>query len=291
VAELTAVATETPAVSDPPTAQPEVADPAIAAAERVVFLALASELARERKVLVVDDGASALSGIAAHLENTTLGELPGIATGSYDLVVADFTQVDEEALAAVEHLARVVDAATGIALLRAPNRPEFAVLTAALPQGFSRSLPLRQHNWVTSALFDDAMFENDDPSRAVLAVARKMAAAHEGEQLYNTFVATRGEFPTFRPQAVLTRAPDLARTLAELAGERAAAEQQRADYERRLGAAENHIRELEDDLAWYDENGLAIRERAESSALLSRLLKLWAKTLANLGRARRVLGG
>lgn len=265
-------------------------DPAIAAAERVVFLALASELARERKVLVVDDGASALSGIAAHLENTTLAELPGVEAGSYDLVVADFTSVDEAALAAVEHLARVVDPATGVALLRAPNRAEFAVLTAALPQGFSRSLPLRQHNWVTSALFDDAMFENDDPSRAVLAVARKMAAAHEGEQLYNTFVAAHGEFPNFRPQTVLTRAPDLAATLRELAAERAASEQQRADFERRIGAAEDQIRELEDDLAWYDENGLAVRHRVESSAVLSRLLKLWARTLANLSRVRRVLG-
>ncbi|MFT4049374.1 MAG: hypothetical protein QM648_05985 [Solirubrobacterales bacterium] len=134
-----ASATEAPPQEFPAT-PPAVADEAVAAAERIAFLALASELARGRKVLVVDDGASALAGIAAHLDSTELSNLDGAADGAYDLVVADLLVADTDAEFGIGQLARVVGADSGIALLRLPNRPEFAPLLAAFESSFARTL-------------------------------------------------------------------------------------------------------------------------------------------------------
>ncbi len=274
-----------------PRAEAPVADEATAAAERIAFLALASELARGRNVLVVDDGASALAGIAAHLDSTGLGALGETESGQYDLVVADLLAADQTAAAGAAQLARVVSAEHGIALVRLPNRPEFAPLLAQFTGSFARSLTLRQHNWVSSALFDDAMFENDDPSRAVAASVRKMAAAAPGEELYNVVVAAHGAFPDFRPQLALTRSPELRRVLTELAEARESAERAHAESEARATEQEQRIRALEEELAWYDENQLALRETVDASALARTLLSIWVTFASNLDRVRRVLRG
>ncbi len=274
-----------------PRAETPVADEAAAAAERIAFLALASELARGRNVLVVDDGASALAGIAAHLDSTGLGALAETEGGKYDLVVADLLIADDSATAGAAQLGRVVSAEHGIALVRMPNRPEFAPLLDQFTGSFARSLTLRQHNWVSSALFDDAMFENDDPSRAVAASVRKMAAAAPGEELYNVVVAAHGAFPDFRPQLALTRSPELRRVLSQLAEAREAAELARAESETRAAEQEQRIRALEEELAWYDENQLALRETVEASSFARTLLGIWVTVASNLDRVRRVLRG
>lgn len=295
MAELSASATDlAPAteILQPPAAETtEVADVAVAGAERIAFLALASELARGRNVLVVDDGASALAGIAAHLDSSALGELGEVAEHTYDLVVADLTEADEIAITGIEQLAAIVNTESGIALVRLPNRPEFAPLFTSLSNGFARSLALRQHNWVSSALFDDAMFTNDDPSRAVAASVRKLAPADTGEELYNVVVAAHGAFPDFRPQLALTRSPELRQALADLAAADRRAEALEADFERRSGEQESRIQQLEEELAWYDENQLAVRETVESSAFARTLLTIWVTISGNLERVRRVLRG
>jgi hypothetical protein len=90
-------------------APPAIADEAVAAAERIAFLALASELARGRNVLVVDDGASALAGIAAHLDSTAIAELAGAGDAAYELVVSDLLVAGEAEAGGVPQLARVVN--------------------------------------------------------------------------------------------------------------------------------------------------------------------------------------
>lgn len=280
MAETSAIAAETADHADQPPA----------AAERIAFLALASELARERNVLVVDDGASALTGVAAHLDSTDLTGLADATGGAYDLVVADITSYDETAAAGIAELTRIVTADSGTALVRLPQRQEFAPLLARLKDDFARSLTLRQHNWVSSALFDDAMFVNDDPSRAVAASVRKLAGAEPQEALYDVVVATHGDFPSFRPQLALTRAPELRRALLDLERAQEQAAGVRLEYEARLAEREARVIELEKELAWYDENQLAVRATVEESAFASALLGYWVFLRTNLGKLGRLLG-
>lgn len=279
---------QTPAGTPAP---PAIADEAVAAAERIAFLALASELARGRSVLVVDDGASALAGIAAHLDSTEISALDTPADGAYDLVVADLIAADDGAVFGVPQLSRVVNAEAGVALLRVPNRPEFAPLVTSFKLAFERTLTLRQHNWVSSALLDDAMFVNDDPSRAVAASVRKMAAAQPGDELYNVVIGAHGAFPDFRPQLAMTRSVVLREMIAELqiTRERAEAELVEAKLENTEQAA--RIRELEEELAWYDEHNLAVRAAVESKPWASNLLSLWSTFVSITSRARNVLRG
>lgn len=290
MAEPSAIAAKAARVPAAMVATPTVADVAVARAEQIAFLAMASELARERDVLVVDDGASALSGIAAHLDSTALAGLAEIQRNDYDLVVADLDGAPEELSAAVSHLASVVNTQAGIALVRIPNRPQMAGLGDRIIQGFARSVTLRQHNWVSSGLFDDAMFENGDPSRAAVAAVRKLAAAGLGEQLYDVLVLSHGELPRLRAQLALTRSPELTQALAELQQERMRAEHERAEFTQHLAEREARVIELEAELAWYDENKLAIRPWVESNSLASMLLSFWVFLRTNLGKLRRALG-
>jgi hypothetical protein len=275
--------------ASPDPALPEIADEAVAAAERIAFLALASELARGRNVLVVDDGASALAGIAAHLDSTEIGALDAAADGAYDLIVSDLLAADAASTAGITQLARIVNAEAGIALVRVPNRPEFAPLLESFKATFARSLTMRQHNWVASALLDDAMFANEDPSRAVAASVRKMAAAEPGEELYTIVIGAHGAFPEFRPQLAMTRSVVLRELIDELhaARELAVEETLEVKAENELQAA--RIRELEEELAWYDENKLAFRAAVESKPWAATLLSIWASGISILHRARGVL--
>lgn len=268
-----------------------VADEAIAAAERIAFLAMASELARGRKVLVIDDGASALAGIAAHLDSCPIGAIGAQPEGEFDLVVADLLIADEATAAGVAQLARVVNAAGGTALVRLPNRAEFAPLRQSLESTFSRNLTMRQHNWVASALFDDAMFSNDEPSKAVAASVRKLAAAEPGDELYTVVLAAQGEFPDFRPQLAVTRSLLLRNIITELheTKQRAAVELETARAENAMQA--DRIRELEEELAWYDEHELALRSQIEERAWALALVDLWARLLVLSRRARNALRG
>ena len=268
-----------------------VADEAVAAAERIAFLAMASELARGRKVLVVDDGTSALAGIAAHLDSCELGALDGPADGAYELLVADLLAVDDAAKFGISQLARVVTADRGIALVRMPNRPEFAPLRQQIEAHFARTLQMRQHNWVASALFDDAMFANDEPSKAVAASVRKLAAAEPGEELYTVVLAAQAEFPEFRPQLAVTRSLVLRNMIAELNATKQRAEHEIAGVKAENAMQADRIRELESELAWYDEHELALRAAIEKRGWAAALVNLWARGIVLFRRARNVLRG
>lgn len=276
-----------------PTAdQPATAvDEAVEAAERIAFLALASELARGRKVLVVDDGASALAGIAAHLDSCAITSVGEIDPGAYELVVADLQSADEGVSAGVTALSNVVSEQSGVALVRLPNRPEFAELRQTIEHGFTRSLSMRQHNWVASALFDDAMFTNDEPSKAVAASVRKLAAAQPGEELYTVILSVNGEFPDFRPQLAVTRSLVMRDLINDLHEERERAAREEARLSAENSTQEDRIRELEEELAWYDERELALRVQIENRAWALALVGVWARAIVLLRRARNILRG
>lgn len=292
VASKLAPADEPPMNASANTPEPEeIADEAVAAAERIAFLAMASELARGRKVLVIDDGASALAGIAAHLDSCPIGKISDQPEGQFDLVVADLLVADADTTTGVAQLARVVNTEGGAVLVRLPNRPEFAPIRQSIESTFSRNLTMRQHNWVASALFDDAMFVNDEPSKAVAASVRKLAAAEPGDELYTVVLAAQGEFPDFRPQLAVTRSLVLRNMVAELHAtkQRAAVELEASKSENAMQA--DRIRELEEELAWYDEHELALRSQIEERAWAMALVDLWARLLVLSRRARNALRG
>ena len=264
-------------------------DDAVERAERIAFLSLASDLARGRDVLVVDDGASALAGVAAHLDSLALTELATAAEGAYDLVVADITEPAQDAAEQLQQLQRVARAETGIALVRAPNSPEFQPLLAAAAQGFAGQRMLRQHNWVASALFDDAAFAWDNPSNAAAASLRKLAGARAGEELYTIVLAGHGELPAAVPHLAVTRSAVLRDLIDELQAERDRAAAELTELRAANANQAERIRELDEQLAWFDENGLNVRNAVEKRPWAKSLLGLWTRMLSLAVRVRQVL--
>lgn len=275
---------------EPPAESPDaLADEAVMRAERIAFLSLASDLARERNVLVVDDGASALAGIAAHLDSTPIGELAGAADGAYDLVVADVQIADADSLSGAAQLARIAAPETGFVLMRVPNTPEFASLVTTVTAAFANVRTIRQHNWVASALFDDAAFAWDNPSQAAVASLRKLAGAAPGEELYTLVLAGHGELPATVPHLALTRSAVMRDLIEELHVERERAAAELAELKAVNDAQADRIRELDDQVAWFDEHELNVREAIESRPWAMSLLSIWERSISIARRAKNAL--
>jgi hypothetical protein len=264
-------------------------DEAVLRAERIAFLSLASDLARERNVLVVDDGASALAGIAAHLDSLPIGELGSAPDGAYDLVVADVLSADAASLNGASQLARIAAAGTGFTLLRVPNTPEFAPLVASVTGSFANIRTLRQHNWIASALFDDAAFAWDNPSQAAAASLRKLAGAAPGEELYTLVLAGHGELPATVPHLAVTRSAVLRDLIEELHNERDRAAAHVAELKAENDAQADRIRELDEQLAWFDEHELNVRDAFEKRPWAMSLLGIWERTISIARRAKNAL--
>jgi hypothetical protein len=133
------------------------------------------------------------------------------------------------------------------------------------------------------------MFANDDPSRAVAASVRKMAAAQPGEELYSVVIGAHGAFPDFRPQLAMTRSVVLREMIEELHATRELAIAELADVKTQNAEQAARVRELEEELAWYDEHKLALRGTVESKPWAMTLLSLWSTAISILHRARNVL--
>jgi hypothetical protein len=290
IAEPTAEpAAEPPAASVDPPSPDALVDEAMLRAERIAFLSLASDLARERNVLVIDDGASALAGIAAHLDSLPIGQLGDAADGAYDLVVADVHQADADSLNAAAQLARIATPAGGFVLLRAPNTAEFAPLVAAVAATFANVRTLRQHNWVASALFDDAAFAWDNPSQAAVASLRKLAGAAPGEELYTLVLAGHGELPATVPHLAVTRSAVMRDLVEELHVERERAAAELAQLQAENDAQADRIRELDAQVAWFDEHELNLRATIEKRPWAISLLNFWARSVSIARRAKNAL--
>ncbi|MBI4896772.1 MAG: hypothetical protein HY827_00195 [Actinobacteria bacterium] len=265
------------------------ADQQIIAAERVAFLSLAAELAKGRRVLVVDDGASSLSGIAAHLDSVSSAEIDGQAGGGYEMAVADLSTEEAASAASAEALAESLDTA-GFVLVRIPNAPGFAPFRERFAGTFSNCVELRQANWVASAVLTDKLFTAADPGRAAATTLRKGADAVAGEELYTIFAATNADLPKLRPHVALTRSRSLRDLHEELDRVREAAQLSSVESEARAAALEDTIRELQEQLAWYDEWELNLRDEIEKRGWAMTLLKTWARFVTLTKRAKSVLG-
>jgi hypothetical protein len=268
---------------------PDADDEAVIRAERIAFLSLASDLARERNVLVIDDGASALAGIAAHLDSTPIGELGGAADGAYDLVVADVLNADQGSFDGAAQLARIVAPETGFILMRVPNTPAFAPLVATVSGAFANVRTLRQHNWVASALFDDAAFAWDNPSQAAVASLRKLAGAAPGEELYTLVLAGHGDLPATVPHLAVTRSAAMRDLIEELHNERERAAAELASLQAENDAQADRIRELDAQVAWFDEHELNLRDSIESRPWALKLLGFWTRSVSIARRAKNAL--
>jgi hypothetical protein len=258
-------------------------------AERMAFFALASELTRGRQVLVVENGDGVLAHVAEHFDSRAVGELAAVADGGYTAVVADISAADDDIAASAPHFARIVEASSGVALIRVPNRPELAGIRDAIAAGFANTRALRQHNWVASALFDDAQFAADDPGNAIPASLRKLAAAEPGEELYTLLLCGHGELPATPPQLALTRSAALRQLVDQLHRERETAKLALEEQRAINATQERRLAELELEMAWLDEHELTLRESAERHPWLMRLLVARAGGVTLWRRARNFL--
>lgn len=279
------------AASQPEPATDPLADEAVVRAERIAFLSLASDLARERNVLVIDDGASALAGIAAHLDSTGIGQLGGAAGGAYDLVVADILAADAAAHDGAAQLARIAAPESGFVLMRVPNTPEFAPLVASVTSQFASVRMLRQHNWVASALFDDAAFAWDNPSQAAVASMRKLAGAAPGQELYTLVLAGHGDLPATVPHLAITRSAAMRDLIEELHTQRERAAAELATLQAESHAQADRIRELDAQVAWFDEHELNLRDAIESRPWAMTLLRYWERFVGLSRKIKNTLRG
>ncbi|MGH2906712.1 MAG: hypothetical protein ACRDKI_08065 [Solirubrobacterales bacterium] len=278
-------------VGEAPESNDPFSDEAMLRAERIAFLSLASDLARDRNVLVVDDGASALAGIAAHLDSLPAAELADAESGAYELVVADLMAADAASVNGAAQLARITESENGLALMRVPNTDDFKPLIATIASSFANHRTIRQHNWVASALFDDAAFAWDNPSQAAVASLRKLAGAQPGEELYTLVLAGHGELPATVPHLAVTRSAVLKDLVADLQAERDRAAAEIAELKAEREAQADRIRELDSQLAWFDENELNLREAIEKRGWATALLNFWARSVSIAKRAKGALGG
>lgn len=286
----TAVPDQPPGVSEAPPATVEPhAEGAVQSAERIAFLSLAAELAKGLNVLVVDDGAGSLSGIAAHLDSVAIEALSSKAGAGYEMLVADLPADGGIPAETVGAIASAVDASSGFALVRVPNTPANAALREHLRGAFAQALDLRQANWVASAVLADDLFTSGDPSHAAATTLRKGADAAPGEELYTLVLAAHGDLPKIRPHIALSRNRELRELADELERVRAAAAQAATQADARAAAQDDVIRELQEEIAWLDEHELNLRVKIEKRPWAMSAVNAWARFVGLARRAKAKL--
>lgn len=269
--------------------RPEAAAPAdpVESAERIAFLSLAAELAKGLNVLVIEDGAGSLAGIAAHLDSVTLEELSAKQGAGYQMLIADLPADGGIAAQTVAEIASALDPGNGFALVRVPNTAANAALRDHLQGAFSNSLGLRQANWIASAVLTDELFGSGDPAQASATTLRKNADAAVGEELYTIVLAAHGELPKLRPHIAITRSRELRELTDELERVRAAASAAAQQATASAAAQDAVIRELQEEVAWLDEHELNLRVKIVKRPWALTLVNAWARFV---GLARRAKG-
>lgn len=278
-------------------------------AERVVYIALACELARGRSALVVDDGVGALREAATRVTSRPLNELEVVADGDFDFAVIDVTTPSAD----LSDFSRVVNPRTGFAVARFPNDINFVEARASFVRGFGNAATLFQQEWTTSSLFSEAMALHDHPARAVQSSVRKLAAAQPGEERFHIVVAAHGPMPKLAPQLavasgsaqrelIISQEERIASQSAQLEAQRqqitalsdrlelaqedlAARESEPApatDLSEELAAAEARIAELEAELSWYPANRLPVKAQVEEREWASSLLSVWRRAVRRI---------
>lgn len=248
--------------------------PAIVAAERAAFASVAAELAAGRKVLVagkLDAGAFAQAAGRRFVE---IEAISGLSEGPFDVVVADIDGPGDDAETLVSELPRLT-AEGGVAVVRLPNRPDCRELRDAVTGAFAAHGVLRQHNWIASAILDDAQFASEDPAVPLVPITRKLAGAAPGAELYTIVIASDVELPQPAFQIALTRSLEARRLLEREAAAYVRAREAEAEADLARAAQLDRIRELEERLAWLQEWQLDVQDKVESRPWAMNLLKSW----------------
>jgi hypothetical protein len=273
-------------------------------AERVVFLALACELARDRSVLVIDDGTSALSAVASRIGSTNLAALSEAESGAWEFAVTDV----RDPAADLSQIARAVDPESGFAVARFPNDFEFAATRDSFVTGFGRAVTLYQQEWVTSSLFGEQMARHDQPARAVQSSVRKLAASEPGDERFHVVVAAHGPMPKLPPQLAVASGAEQREQLhsqsiqiqtlsdrLELASEDLALRSNDLSREREttaaleaeLATALEELATAKSELEWYAENRLPVRAQVEEREWALEVLSVWRRAVKRIESLRK----
>ncbi|MBJ7348598.1 MAG: class I SAM-dependent methyltransferase [Thermoleophilaceae bacterium] len=230
--------------------------------------------------------------------------------GSFDLVVS-FEQIERCAnpRAALDELARVTAAETGILLVSTANRGIYpsgnpkhqAELSAdellqSLQAKFANVLPLRQHNWVSSAILGDGEFGFNDPHTALNVDVRKVFPAEPGQELYTMAVASNAPLPDVGNLVMLTQGIEVREWIAQILEGRQqleAAQSSVAELTEELAVTRatnsEKLAELEEKLAWVEEHDLYLKDLTEKSRVARTIIELWAKSRSLHRRIKRKL--
>jgi SAM-dependent methyltransferase len=170
---------------------------------------------------------------------------------SFDAVTCFETieHVDDPA-ALVAEAARVLRP-DGLFIVSSPNRAQYPPgnpyhvkeflpdeLRALLSGSFSEVALFRQHNWIASAILDDAAFAAEDASEEIGLSTSKVQRRNPGEELYTLAVCSDSPVPEPPLRVLLTHGLEVRRWLQEI----------QREIEFRL-ERENELRLLGDELA------------------------------------------
>jgi SAM-dependent methyltransferase len=194
---------------------------------------------------------------------------------AFDVVVC-FETIEhvETPEAALDELARVL-AADGLLVISSPNRAVYPPgnphhhheylpeeLEAALGERLANVRLFRQHDWLASAVLDDAAFaaEGDVPRLA----ASKAVGREPGTELYTVALASDGRLPSPRGLGVLTQTLEL-RELSdgfdELARSNADLQQRQGEFEDERSTILHELERLRRDAAALTANRAALTAR------------------------------
>jgi SAM-dependent methyltransferase len=225
----------------------------LAEAEHLARYRCAARLAGGRRVLDSGCGTAygtAMLARAGATETVGVDVAPAVieaaraeAPPDVDLRVGDVTALDFEAdyfdlvvcLEVIEHLeerdraldelARVL-APGGVLLVSSPNRDVYVPgnphhvheyrpeeLREALGRHLANVELRRQHDWIVSAVLDDAAMVTDDAETSVDARFAKVVAVQPGDETYTLAIASDGELPVMPNELVATGTVELRRWL------------------------------------------------------------------------------
>lgn len=151
----------------------------------------------------------------------------------------------------------------------------------------------RQHNWVASAILDDASFAAAGDTEARAVEAHKLQGRRPGEELYTLAVCSDAPFEWPAPRALLTHGLEVRRWMDEIdrhKREHVRTREALAETERELLELRDRrsieMARLEKQTYWLE------RGRIDLDALMQRpLMRFMFKVMARLLRIRRRLTG
>jgi hypothetical protein len=224
----------------------------------------------------------------------------GSGMGDCDLVICfDGLEESPDPVAELGDLAQQVKADKGVLIVSVRSdgsKLNVSKLTETLSGRFANVALLRQHNWVASALLGDSEFATEDAAKRLVADVRKTQAADGGEELYVVAIASNAPLPEASNLVMLSRGAEVREWMtrvddaeSQLAAARDEAESLREELEAVREADRARIEDLQDRLAWVEENELYLRQTAERFAFVAFVLRVWARMFRLQRRARQKL--